>query len=94
VRQPGSRWCSSSAALAQAVQAGQVDVQHRHVRAGLERGGQDLVAAVQLGDDLHVLLQRQQRDQGTADQVLVLSQQHPDHRGAAPMGLPGSLRIT
>lgn len=38
----------------EAIDAGQVDVEDRDVGPGVERGGQDLLTALQLSDDLHI----------------------------------------
>jgi hypothetical protein len=56
-----------------------VDVHHSDVGPGLQRGRYDQVASVQLGDDLHVVLELEQRHQRASDQVHVLGDQHPDH---------------
>ena len=66
--------------------AGHLDVQQRHVGPVLAGGLDDGVAAADLGDDLEVLLQLEQRPQGAADERLVLGDEHADHRGADPVG--------
>ncbi len=63
----------------QAVHAGHLDVQQRDVRIGGQRGGDDLVAAADLGDDGEVVLEFEQGDQRGADQRLVVGDQQPDH---------------
>ncbi len=78
VRHSGSRSWSGSAAVSPS-SARQVDVQHGDVGLGAQRGADDLVAALQLGHDLHVVLQREQRDQRAADHVHVLGDQDADH---------------
>src|SRR6185437_5763664 len=63
----------------EAVRAGHLDVEQRDVGlAVLGRGGH-LVPPAYLGDDLDVVLERQQRGEGLPDHHLVLGQQHPDH---------------
>jgi hypothetical protein len=42
-----------------------------------------LVAALELRDHPHVVLQGQQRDQGATDHVHVLGDQHPDHTSSS-----------
>jgi hypothetical protein len=63
----------------EAVDSGEVDVQDRDVGQHPQGRRDDLVTPLQLGDDLHVGLEGQQRDQRTADQVHVLGDQHADH---------------
>src|SRR5579859_1128298 len=62
-----------------AVLPGHLDVEHGHVRPRGQRRLQHLVAALHLGGDLDVVLQREQRRQRAPDHGLVLGQQDPDH---------------
>src|SRR5579872_2015479 len=62
-----------------AVTAGHLDVEQRHVRPGFQRRRQHLVAPTHFGYDLEVILQREQRGQRAAYQRLVLRQQYPHH---------------
>jgi hypothetical protein len=63
----------------EAVQSRHVDVEDGDVGPVRECGGQDLVTASGLGHDGEVGLEFQQRDQGSADHMLVFRQQNPDH---------------
>ena len=65
----------------QAVAAGHLDVQQRHVRPGVKGRREHLVPARRLGDDLDVLFQREQGRERSAHHRLVLGEQHADgHR--------------
>ena len=64
----------------QAVEPGHLDVEQRDVRPVATRGGHDdLVAAADLGDDLEVVLELEQRGERGAHQRLVVGEQQPDH---------------
>src|SRR4030095_10901057 len=67
---------------AQPVESGKVDVDDGDVRPRLQCGLNDGVAALQLGDDIDVRLQPQEGDQGTADHMHVLGDQHLDHKAS------------
>ena len=43
------------------------------------RGGDDLVAALDLGDDLDVVFEREQAPERAADHGLIFGEQHADH---------------
>src|SRR5580704_15431169 len=62
----------------EAVHAGHLYVEQRDVRLAGQRRRRHLVATAYLGDDLDVVLERQQRRQGLADHLLVFGDQHPD----------------
>jgi len=64
-----------------AVLARHLYVEHGDVRPVLQGMPDDFVAPVHLVHDLYVALQREQRRQRTADQVLVLGDEDPNHRG-------------
>src|SRR4051812_22803826 len=64
----------------EAVGAGHLDVQQRHVGALRERRLEHLVAAGHLGHDLDVGLEREQAGKRAADHGLVLGEQDADHR--------------
>src|SRR5215218_6420249 len=61
------------------VETWEVDVEHRDVGALAQRGRLDLVAAIELGDDLHVGLEADQCDEGAADEMHVFGDEHADH---------------
>ena len=75
----------------EAIGAGHLDVEHGDVGAMLARGVHDRVAVVDLGDDLHVLLEADEGEERAADQVLVLGDQDADHAGH-PRRAGGSAR--
>jgi hypothetical protein len=68
---------------AQSVDPRKIDVDDRDVGPGLECGLDNSVAAVQLGDDIDVRLEAQEGDQGTADHMHVLGDQHLDHKASS-----------
>jgi len=63
----------------QSVEAGQVDVEDGYVGAHLQRDRLDQVSAFQFGHDFHVVLETNQGDERSANQVHVLGHEHPDH---------------
>ena len=67
----------------EAVEPGHLDVEQRDVGPVFEHRGHDLVAAPDLGHDLEVVLERQQRDERGADERLVVGDQQPDRHGTA-----------
>ena len=50
----------------------------------------DLVAATDLGDDVEVGLEVEQRGEGAADEGLVVGQQQPDHGSTTCTRVPGA----
>ena len=58
--------------------AGHLDVEDGHCRAVLENGVDDLVTAADLGDDLQVLLQTEQRGYGSTNKVFVIGEHDVD----------------
>ena len=64
----------------QPIAARHLDVEQRHVGLRGQRGGQYLIAARDLGDDLHVGLQREQRPKRAPHHRLIFSQQYTNHR--------------
>ena len=64
-----------------AVEAGHLDVEQRHVGPVLEHGGEYGVAGPDLGDDLQVGLEPEQGRQGAAHEGLVVGEQQPDAHG-------------
>ena len=71
----------------EAVHPGHLDVQQGHVDVVLGGGPDHLVAPADLGDDLHVGLEGQQRGERLADQGLVVGEEKPDGAGAVGAGL-------
>ena len=67
-----------------AVEAGHLDVEQGDVGPVLEHGREHGVAGADLGDDLEVGLEAEQRGQRAADQGLVVGEQQPDASCAAP----------
>ena len=67
---------------AQPVSAGHVDVHKNDVGPVLERDGQNIVPVSDLGDDLDVGFQGEQRGQRPAHHGLVIGQHHSDHRSS------------
>ncbi|GAA3569969.1 hypothetical protein GCM10022419_058560 [Nonomuraea rosea] len=63
----------------QAVEGGQVDVEHGDVRPVGERGGCDRVAGVHLCHDLYVLLIAEQGDQRLPKYPDILRYEHSNH---------------
>ena len=63
----------------EAVLAGHLDVQQRHVRLGAFRCRHHLVARPDLGDHLDVGLQVEHRGHRSTDEGLVVGQQYLDH---------------
>jgi hypothetical protein len=59
--------------------AGHLDVEQGDVGLRGARGAQHLVAAPDLGDDLDVVLEAEQRRERLAHHRLVLGDEHPDH---------------
>ena len=76
------------------VGAGQVDIDHGHIRALGQRGRHDGLAIGDLGDHLDIVFEVQQRDQRVAQDPHVLGHQNPYHihsraeRRAAPEHRP------
>ena len=67
------------------VQAGHLQIRHGHVRAVPAGHREGLVAGGGLGHDLQVFLDRQQGGQRSADEVLVVGEEHADHgAGVSP----------
>src|SRR6266851_330132 len=63
----------------QAVKPRHVNIEDRDIRPGPDRGFHDLIAALQLRDDLHVCFEGEQGHKRAADHVHVLGNQHTDH---------------
>ena len=76
------------------VEARHLDVEQRDVGPVLEHGRDDGVARRDLGDDLEVGLEAQQRRQGAAHERLVVGQQEPDRHGTTTLSeKPGLQRL-
>jgi len=63
----------------QAVRAGQVDVDHRHIRLNGHRRRHDAATVGDLGDHVDVGFQAEQRDQRVPQDLHVLGDQNADH---------------
>ena len=71
-----------SPATLDAVAVGHLQVEHGHVGTRRAGSGEGLGAVGGLGDDLEVVLEVEHLGEGAADQVLVVGEQHADHRRA------------
>src|SRR5690606_39142711 len=77
------------------VQPGHLQVEQRDVGLVAQRGRERLVPGAGDRDHLEVVLQREQRRDGVADQRLVVGEQHPDrHAGSPPRAVIGTVAST
>ena len=70
-------------------EAGHLDVEQAHLGSRGAGGGDHLVAATDLGDDLEVGLEVEQRGERATHERLVVGEQQPDHGSATSTRVPG-----